>query len=391
MHISSKILRLVILSSVFTIGTLVLHGCCTGVQKELKQEPSKTSALDINKIIEKESVIPVAIIGAGPAGLTAAIYTAPQYDTVVIAGGARASALTGSHKVENWPSMIDSGMAIVTKIKEQAEGRGARFIDQEVTGLALDQLPFEISLSDGSKIHALAIIVALGTYPRKLGIPGEEKFTGQGVSWCATCDATFYKDKEVAVVGGSDSSIEEAIVVAHFARSVTLIYRRDALRASAAMQRRLGEYTTKSVEGAPAKIKVIYDTVVDQVLGDDKNGVTGIMIRNVKSGAVEQLHVDGLFEAVGREPNTTLLEGKLKLDDNKYIILANQSQQGRAQESSVPGVFAAGDVAEPRQRYCQAIGAAGKGMQAGQDAINYLEEIGFTMKLAQQLRERKKA
>ncbi len=391
MLFSRKIFRLVILSVVFTVGTLLLHGCCTGGQKELKQEHGQGLSFDINKIIEKEAVIPVAIIGAGPAGLTAAIYTAPQYDTVVIAGGPRASALTQSHKVENWPSLTDSGQAIVAKIKEQAEGRGAKFVDQEVTDLNLDHLPFEISLSDGTKIYSLAIIIALGTYPRKLGIPGEEKFTGQGVSWCATCDATFYKDKDVAVIGGSNSSIEEAIVVAHFARSVTIIYRRSELRASAAMQMRLGEYTKKSPEGTPGKVNIIYDSVVEQIIGDEKSGVSGITVRNLKNNTVEQLHVDGIFEAIGREPNTALLEGKLKLDEGKHVVLANQSQHGRAQETSVQGVFAAGDVAEPRMKYCQAIGAAGKGMQAGQDAIEYLEEIGFSRKIAEQLREHKQA
>lgn len=389
MQISYKILRIAIYSLVFTIGTLVLHGCCTGVQKELKQESAQKTTFDINKVFEKKSVVPIAIIGGGPAGLTAAIYAAPQYDTVVIAGGAQASALTGSHKVENWPSLVDSGVAILAKIKEQDIARGARFIDQEVQSIKLDESPFEISLADGSKIYALAVIIALGSFPRKLGIPGEQEFWGRGVSSCAICDAMFYQNKDVVVVGGGDSAIEEAIVLARFARSVTIIHRRDELRASAAMQAQLSGYSQKSLDGAPAKIKLMLDAHLEQIIGD-KDGVTGIIVHNNKTGQSEKMAIDGVFSAIGRDPNTKLLQGKIQLNDQGYIVLASQSQTGRAQETSVPGVFAAGDITELRPRYCQAIIAAGKGAQAAQDAINYLEEIGFSMQLAQQLKERSK-
>ncbi|MBM4319006.1 MAG: thioredoxin-disulfide reductase [Deltaproteobacteria bacterium] len=302
----------------------------------------------------------LVIVGSGPAGLTAAIYAArAMLQPVLITGYEPGGQLTTTTEVENFPGFAEGiiGTELMIRMRAQAERFGTRFIEAAVQSIDLRGQPKRVATDEG-EITAGALIIASGATARYLGIPGEQELKGFGVSACATCDGFFFTDKEIAVVGGGDSALEEAVFLTRFARKVTIIHRRDALRGSKIMQAR--------ARGNP-KIRFLWSTVVEEVLGDRRGGVSGLKVRNAATGETGVFPTEGLFLAVGHTPNTTLLQGQLELDPKGYIVTAAKSTR-----TSVPGVFAAGDVQDARYR--QAITAAGSGCMAALDAQHWLEE-----------------
>lgn len=302
----------------------------------------------------------VVIIGTGPAGYTAAIYTArANLNPLVIEGFQPGGQLITTNDVENYPGFPDGidGTSLTMQMRQQAERFGARFKSGEVVSSCLTCLPHTITLSDGEKIEAKAIIIATGASAQYLGLESEQKLIGRGVSGCATCDGAFYRDVPVAVVGGGDTAMEDALFLTHFASKVTVIHRRDQFRASKIMVDRLL---------AHPKIEVLWDSVVEEVLDVAKNEVTGLKIRNVKSNVISELAVSGLFVAIGHKPNTQPFVGQLDTDHTGYLISKNT-------RTNLDGVFAAGDVQD--SVYRQAITAAGSGCMAAIEAERYLEAL----------------
>lgn len=353
----------VILSVVIMYGYMD-HRCC-GVSCS----KSHKKIFDIKTINRSGTIIPIVVIGAGPAGLSAGLYGASQFETVVIAGE-HPSLLTETSYVENYlgaPHQL--GMDIVENSRKQAADLGARFIDKSVTELDTSSWPYTITLDDGTTVKALSVILATGAQPRKLGIPGEEKYWGNGISSCARCDGRFYKGKKVVVVGGGDSAIEEATELAHHASEVTILHRRDQFRAKGSMQKRLDAYS---------QINIAYNTELKEVMGNDK--VTGIKIFNNKSKTEETRQIDGVFLAVGHVPNSLLFKNSVKTDDEGYVVLNDRSQ-----ETCTPGIFAAGEVAD--SHYRQAIVSAGDGAKAAMDAIEFLRAVGLSVQEADTLKE----
>lgn len=298
----------------------------------------------------------VIILGSGAAGLTAAIYTArARLDPLVIAGSQPGGQLTLTTDVENFPGFPDGvqGPHLMELMRRQAERFEVEFIDDDATAVDLRRRPFEVTAA-GRTFRTEAIIIATGAGTNWLGLPNEQRLIGHGVSSCAPCDAFFFRDKEVAVVGGGDSAMEEALVLTKFASVVTIIHRRDRFRASKIMADRALYHP---------KVRVIWDTVVEDVLGD--GAVAGLRLRNVRTGERREFRVDGLFVAIGHHPNTELFRGQIELDDLGYVVLKEHTM------TSVPGVFAAGDVHD--RRYRQAVTAAGWGCMAAMDVERYLE------------------
>lgn len=306
-----------------------------------------------------EGVEKVIVIGSGPAGLTAAIYAArAALNPLVIAGSVSGGQLMTTTEVENFPGFPEGilGPELMQNMMQQASRFGARLIYEDAVRVDLTQHPFTVETSGGKTLRCLALIVATGASSRRLGLESEEKFFGRGVSTCATCDGWFYRDKLVGVVGGGDSAMEEALYLTHHASKVYVIHRRSQLRASKIMQQRAF---------SNPKIEFIWDSIVTEVLGNEK--VTGVRLKNVKTGEERVLDLDGLFLAIGHEPNTKLFKGQLALDKQGYIIV------DRFQRTSVPGVFAAGDCHDHTFR--QAITAAGFGCAAAIMAERWLGEL----------------
>lgn len=302
----------------------------------------------------------LVIVGTGPAGYTAAIYAArANLNPLVIDGFQPGGQLTTTTEIENFPGFPEAidGTTLVMQMRQQAERFGARFKDGEVVEACLTCLPHSLTLSDGEKIEAKTIIIATGASAQYLGIESEQKLIGRGVSGCATCDGAFYKDQNVAVVGGGDTALEDALFLTHFASKVSVIHRRDQFRASKIMADRVLVHP---------KIEVIWDTVIEEVLDVEKNEVTGLKIRNVKTDEVSELAVSGLFVAIGHKPNTKPFAGQLDMDHAGYLITKNT-------RTNVEGVFAAGDVQDPVYR--QAITAAGSGCMASLEAERYLASL----------------
>jgi thioredoxin reductase (NADPH) len=299
----------------------------------------------------------VTIIGSGPAGLTAAIYARrAELETLVVAGMSPGGQLTITSMVENFPGFPEGieGPELMDRMRRQAEKFGAEIDAGEATAVELASKPFTVSIGSRT-VETKTIIIATGSAYRWLGLESERKLRGKGVSTCATCDGFFFTGKRVAVVGGGDAAIEEASFLTKFASSVTLIHRRDELRGSKAMQ--------KKVFDNP-KITCEWDMLVEDIRDPSRNKVTSIVLRNVKTGERKELPVDGVFIAIGHEPATSIFKGKIDLDEKGYIATTGA-------RTSVPGVFAAGDVQD--SRYRQAISAAGSGCQAAIDVLKYLE------------------
>ena len=306
----------------------------------------------------------VIVVGSGPAGYTAAIYLArAQLAPLVIEGVRSGGALMTTTEVENFPGFVDGiqGPDLMEQMRGQAERFGAEFVTDDASELDLTSDPKVVTVGD--KVYkAHAIVLATGSAYRMLGVPGEDKLLGHGVSACATCDGFFFRDHDIAVVGGGDSALEEATFLTRFAKSVTLVHRRDSLRASKIMQERAQ---------ANEKIHFVWDTVVDEVLGD--TNVTGLAVRNLKTGEQSTLPVTGLFVAIGHDPRSELVKGQVELDDGGYVITG----QGTT-ATALDGVFACGDLVD--HTYRQAITAAGSGCAAALDAERWLaaREAGET-------------
>jgi thioredoxin reductase (NADPH) len=305
----------------------------------------------------------VLIIGSGPAGLTAAIYAArANLNPLVLAGGLYGGQLMLTTEVENFPGFPEGimGPDLMIKFREQAERFGARIENVDAVSVDFAGNPFVVRTEDEA-YHAKTVIVATGASARWLSVPGEELLRGRGVSTCATCDGAFFREKHIVVVGGGDSAMEEALFLTRFGRRVTVIHRREGLRASKIMVERARSHP---------KIDFIWNTVVDEVLGNTH--VTGLKLRNVHDDSVMEYEADALFIAIGHTPNTAVFKGQLDLDHAGYIMSPDGSS------TNIDGVFVAGDVND--LRYKQAITAAGAGCKAAMDAEKYLEALEFTMK-----------
>ncbi len=304
----------------------------------------------------------VVVIGSGPAGLTAALYTArANLAPIVIEGTSAGGQLMLTTMVENWPGYRDGimGPDLITELRAQAQRFGAEITSGQVASVDLAVRPFRIALTDGVTYTARALIIATGASAKLIGLPSEMSLMGRGVTTCATCDGFFYRGRPVAVVGGGDTAIEEAIFLTRFASKVTVIHRRDTLRATKIMQ--------DKAFGNP-KIEFVWNSVVDEVLGVAEGKVSGLRLRNTLTGLTSDLAVDGLFVAIGHTPNTSLFAGVLDADANGYLVTHHGSH------TNVPGVFACGDVQD--HVYRQAITAAGSGCMAAIDAERYLEQLG---------------
>ena len=306
----------------------------------------------------------VVIVGSGPAGHTAAIYAArAMLEPILIRGVQPGGQLTITTDVENYPGFADviQGPWLMEEMEKQAANVGARLVADHVVRIDVSRRPFRIDCDSGDVYLADALILATGAQARWLDLPSEQKFKGYGVSACATCDGFFYRGKEVMVIGGGNTAVEEALFLTNFAASVSLVHRRDALRAEKILQERLFKHP---------KISVIWDTLVEEIRGsEDPLKVTQVRLRNVKTGLVSERAVDGVFVAIGHTPATELLAGQVRMKPTGYIETASHSTA-----TSVAGVFAAGDVTD--DVYRQAVTAAGSGCMAAIDAERYLEAQG---------------
>ncbi|WP_017558799.1 thioredoxin-disulfide reductase [Nocardiopsis baichengensis] len=302
----------------------------------------------------------VIIIGSGPAGYTAAIYAArASLEPLVFEGSITAGgALMNTTEVDNFPGFPDGVMGpdLMDNMRKQAERFGAELVADDVTEVDLAADPKVVKVGDETHL-AKSVIIATGSGYRELGVPGEKEFSGRGTSWCATCDGFFFRDKDIVVVGGGDTAMEEATFLTRFAKSVTVVHRRDELRASKIMQKRAFDNE---------KIRFVWNSDVTEVLGESK--VTGVRLRDRLTGHESVLDVEGVFIAIGHDPRVELFSGQLDLDDEGYLAV-----QAPTTKTRVPGVFACGDVVD--HTYRQAITAAGTGSAAALDAERYLESL----------------
>lgn len=308
--------------------------------------------------MNKEHHTKVLIIGSGPAGYTAAIYAArANLEPTIVTGLQPGGQLTITTEVENYPGFADviQGPWLMEQMKGQAENVGTEIVNDYITEVDLSTRPFK-AIGDGGTVYTGdTLIISTGAKARWLGLPSEEKFMNKGVSACATCDGFFYRGKDVVVVGGGNTAVEEALFLTNFCNKVTLVHRRDSLRAEKVMQDRL--FTNEKVE-------VVWDSVVDEVLGDD-SGVTGVRVKNVKDESTKDIPASGFFVAIGHDPATDLFKGQLKMDNEGYILTASDSTA-----TEIAGVYAAGDVTD--HVYRQAVTAAGMGCMAALEADRFL-------------------
>ncbi|MGI9382644.1 MAG: thioredoxin-disulfide reductase [Methyloligellaceae bacterium] len=313
----------------------------------------------------------VIIIGSGPAGYTAAIYAArAMLEPMLIQGIQPGGQMTITTDVENYPGFADviQGPWLMEQMLAQADHVGTELVSDHVDEVNLAAPPFRLKCDSGAEYSADCVIISTGAQAKWIGLPSEEKFKGFGVSACATCDGFFYREKEVLVIGGGNTAVEEALFLTNFASRVTLVHRRDALRAEKILQNRLLNHK---------KIDVLWDTVLEEVVGTEKPlGVTGARLKNVKTGAITEKAADGIFVAIGHVPSTELFQGQIEMQPNGYIVTAPDSTV-----TSVPGVFAAGDVTD--EIYRQAVTAAGLGCMAALEAEKYMAELEATSEAAE--------
>lgn len=307
------------------------------------------------------------ILGSGPAGYTAAIYAArANLKPVLIAGMQPGGQLMTTTEVDNWPgeSAGLQGPVLMERMAEHTRRLNVPILADHILSVDLQKRPFTLKGDSGDQYHCDCLIIATGASAKYLGLPSEQAFMGKGVSACATCDGFFYKGKQVAVIGGGNTAVEEAIYLSHLASQVTLVHRRDSLRAEKMLQDKLFSKVKQNA------IRIIWDHAVEEILGD-QTGVTGLRLKHVKTEALEELAVYGVFIAIGHTPNTQLFQNHLQMK-NGYLLVT-PSQGGNATATSIPGVFAAGDVAD--WVYRQAVTSAGTGCMAALDAEKYLDSL----------------
>ena len=307
----------------------------------------------------------VVIIGSGPAGYTAAIYAArAMLEPIVITGYQAGGQLMITTDIENYPGFAEpvNGPWLMEQMRLQAEKAGARMVDDQVAEIDLKHSPFTLKCDSGISFTSDTVIIATGAQARWLGLPAEEQYRGRGVSACATCDGFFFRDRKVVVVGGGNAAVEDALYLANIASHVTLVHRRDGLRAEKVLQERLL---------AHPKISIIWNSVIDDILGSGEPAlVSQVQLRNVQTGSKDVIETDGVFIAIGHKPATELFTGQLDMKKDGYLV----TEAGRSR-TNIPGVFAAGDVAD--DMYRQAVTAAGMGCMAALEAEHYLLELGL--------------
>lgn len=319
----------------------------------------------------KESLIPLAIVGSGPAGLSAALYgTRLGFYTVVFEGPKPGGQLTETGFVENWPGLgRQEGPQIMRDMQTYVSSLGAVIIPEAIASIDTSSWPYRLITDEGAVRYALSVIIATGSAPRVLAVPGEREYWGKGVTTCALCDAPFYKGKDVVIVGGGDSALEQALQLAPHARTITILVRKGALRASAAMQQQVQACTN---------VVITVNREIKEIKGNN-TWVNEIVVHDTITGTDTVFKIDGVFLAIGHEPRTALVKNKVKLRADGSIVV-----QGRSQRTSVPGIFAAGDVED--QIYRQAGIAAGAGIKAAIEAATFLYELGWHVEVAQRLR-----
>lgn len=310
---------------------------------------------------QKPDTYEVIIIGSGPAGYTAGVYTSrAKLNTLLISGSLPGGQLMTTSEVENYPGFPNGifGPELMMNMRQQAERFGTKLLDDEVVEVDFKKRPFGIK-THGQEFRSESVVICTGASPRKLGLKAEQEFAGKGISYCATCDGPFFKGEDIAVVGGGDTAIEEAAFLTKFGKSVKIIHRKDFLRASKILQEKAFENP---------KIDFVWDHVVSDISGNKK--INSISVKNLRTGEERRIAVGGLFVAIGHEPNTSIFRGQLELDERGYIVLTKNTR------TSVDGVFAAGDVHD--YRYRQAITAGGFGCMAALDVEKWLVEIRGT-------------
>ncbi|MFA6066026.1 MAG: FAD-dependent oxidoreductase [Candidatus Babeliaceae bacterium] len=350
----------IILTALIACTTLIIGYIGITIHRRQSGHTSTPAHYSLKTLATHNNIIPLAIIGSGPAGLSAALYGARgKIHTIVFEGKQPGGQLTTTSYVENWPGISKTlGTDIIKGLRKQAQECGALCVPETIKQVNFSSWPFVLTLEDKSTVHAATVVIATGATPKKLGVPGEQEYWGKGVTTCAICDAPFFKNNNVIVVGGGDSAIEEALQLAPYVKQATIFVRSSQMRASAAMQEHLKD---------AANINIRYNVKITAIKGDDKF-VHSVDIE--ENGTASTMPIDGVFLAIGHEPNTTLFTPYIAVDTNGYITLSTATQA-----TSIPGIFAAGDVAD--HRYRQAGVASGDGIKAALDASEFLRALGY--------------
>ena len=357
------------LKTCLIILPLICLVACFKDKNEKVAELNKKYCID--EVIKQENVVPVAIIGSGPAGLSAALYISRAgMKSFVFAGPTLCGQLTQTTFIENWPGRERVlGETLMNDIKKQAISFGAVIVNDTIIDIDTNVWPFSIKTEEGRSFKALSIIIATGATPKALNIPGEKEFWGKGVTTCAICDACFFKDKQVVISGGGDSAAEMVFELAPYVKKVTVLVRKDKMKAAIVMQERISKYSNAFVE---------YHKEMKKIYGNEQDGVTAIDVYDNEKHTFEKRAIDGVFLAIGHTPNSSMINGKVPLDDHGYIKMS-----GRSQASLIPGIFAAGEIQDPKYR--QAIVAAGEGVKAALDVTSFLYSLGFNVEIGHKL------
>jgi thioredoxin reductase (NADPH) len=352
----------------YVLPMILTFVCMTGCFSK----KNKPMSFDVEQAVKLENVVPVAIIGSGPAGLSAALYIARAgMKAFVFAGPTPCGQLTQTTFIENWPGREKVlGVDLMNDVKHQAEFFGACIISDSIVSADFSTWPFSLKTEEGREFKALSVILATGAHPKVLSVPGEKKYWGKGVTTCAVCDAPFFIGKEVVVVGGGDSAAEQVFELAPYVKKVTMLVRGGSMRAAKLMQQRVLAYDNVEIE---------YNKQVQGIYGDD-SGVKTIEVQDLITHETSSRAIDGVFLAIGHTPNSQLFKKDLQVDELGYLVM-----QGRSQQTSVPGVFAAGEIQD--KFYRQAAVASGEGIKAALDVTSFLYEIGFNAKIGQALED----
>ncbi|MCX5923322.1 MAG: FAD-dependent oxidoreductase [Candidatus Dependentiae bacterium] len=374
------------------LPVLCIVACFYGRRGSFRASVSKADqnvhapeSYSMQNALKEENVVPVAIIGSGPAGLSAALYVARAgMKAFVFAGPMPCGQLTQTTYIENWPGTEKiMGPELMNDMKKQVVSFGATIIHDTVTSIDFTKWPFSLKTEEGRCFKAMSIILATGATPKTLGIPGEQEFFGKGVTTCAVCDASFFKGKEVVISGGGDSAAEMVFELAPYVKKVTMLVRKGSMKAAAAIQKRVFECPNAVIE-FHKELVAIYGSAKDcqkheeNTCGCNSPEVCAIDVYDNETKKTERRPIDGVFLSIGHDPNNKLIKGSIDLDEHGCMVM-----NGRTQQSSMPGVFAAGEIQDPFYR--QAIVAAGEGAKAALDATSFLYDIGFTVAIGQKL------